>query len=413
MKNYSFKSIFVFLAVYFQNTELRIRAAASYRIFGYNILDFRVLSLRALASGFLSLALSFLALNPAAATSQLEPTKEPKVNTLLTNLHCSGKISDLDCYRDIIRETVLETEKRPGYQANHRPVRKMFLQGQRILVDTQDAEACSKVESFLKGQDFIQGSASEDFQGLCQSRNESDRYRSVTLMWETDETYFTEINLSGLKDTEQNLVNDTRNLMFGGALTLGALWLAPESFTNFDKKKIQEQNPFENWYDNVRRRPVMDKDGAFLNFVLHPISGAIYYSVARTEGASAFKSLGYSIMMSTFFWEYGLEATVERPSIQDLIATPLLGAVLGELGYHFSQKIEANGGRVLGSYRLGKILMVLLNPGRSISNAFNKIVGKKIIQSAEGNLVVGRKSDPFFVGQKYNYVGLQLGFKFY
>ncbi len=352
---------------------------------------------------------SFVICPPAMA----DLTSEPVTNTLLTNLNCSGQIGDIECYRNVIKEIALGNANGPFRSRPQQTQTKMYIQGQKIIFDTRDTEACSQVESFLKGNAFLSGRQSEPTEDLCRSADESDPYREVTLMWETDEAYFTEINLAGLKNTDRTLANDTRNIMFGGALVLGALWVSPESFSNFDKEKIREQNPFENWYDNVRRKPVKDKDGKLLNYVLHPISGAIYYSVARTQGASPWKSLGYSIMMSTFFWEYGIEATVERPSIQDLIATPLLGAILGELGYYFSQKIEAQGGRVFGSRKLGKVLMVLLNPGRSISDTMNRLLGKPFIQSAEGNLVLGRKNDPFFAGQKHNYVGLQLVFKFY
>ena len=208
------------------------------------------------------------------------------------------------------------------------------------------------------------------------------------------------------------MVNDSRNLLFAMGVNIGLLWMSPESFSNFDKDKIREQSIFENWKDNVTRKPVMDKDGKLLNYVLHPLSGAIYYSIARSNGMNRWESFGYSVMMSTFFWEYGIEATVERPSIQDLIATPVLGSILGEVGFYLAKKIENNGGKVLGSRKVGKLLMIILRPGESLVHGINKLLKKRAVQNAESQIVLARVKDPTRPGLKTNYIGLQLGFQF-
>jgi hypothetical protein len=361
-------------------------------------------------SGALGLAIVFaliLLLITGNLKAEVESTQiQLPANTLLTNKNCSGEIGDIKCYQNIIKEIARSNNVKTQMD-------KIYLEGQKIILDTSDPVACAKVESTLRRASFRQSYRSADLTTLCQSNaNPQDRYKEITLLWERDESYFTEINLADLKDTEKTLVNDTRNVVFGMGAALGALWLAPESFSNFNKEEIRKKDVIENYFDNIGRRPVKDKDGAFLNYVLHPIAGAIYYNIARTQGASKWESLGYSVMLSTFIWEYGIEATVERPSIQDLIATPLLGAILGEVAYQLSEKIEANGGKVLGSKRLGKLLMVILNPGRSISDAINHLIGKPFIQKAEAHLVVGRRSDPIFRGIKHNYVGIQIGIRF-
>ncbi len=83
---------------------------------------------------------------------------------------------------------------------------------------------------------------------------------------------------------------------------------------------------------------------------------------ARTNGCSAFKSFLYSFTMSTFAWEYGIEALAEIPSSTDIIITPGIGALVGEAFYRI-EKMMLNGDReVLGSRVLGEITLNLLNP---------------------------------------------------
>ncbi|WP_203249645.1 MULTISPECIES: DUF3943 domain-containing protein [Cysteiniphilum] len=64
-------------------------------------------------------------------------------------------------------------------------------------------------------------------------------------------------------------------------------------------------------------------------YIGHPYAGAIYYMAARDSGFGEFESFLYSAFISTFFWEYGVEAFAEVPSIQDLIVTPVDGWLLG------------------------------------------------------------------------------------
>jgi hypothetical protein len=161
----------------------------------------------------------------------------------------------------------------------------------------------------------------------------------------------------------------------------------------------------------VTRRPVIDKDDPVVNYIGHPLAGAAYYTMARHTGLSEMESFGYSVLMSTFFWEYGFEALAERPSIQDLIVTPVIGSLLGELFYQAELSIRANQGELLGSRRVGKVAMVVLNPMGSISGGINKVLGSKFIQSAQSELVMRRRRIPFTDIQS-SYLGLEMKFQF-
>lgn len=330
---------------------------------------------------------------------------------------CSGKISDVACYTDIIRRAAHRINVEEGMAYPQRPAppssltSKKLIEGQRIVIDTQDPEACAQVERFITKESFTPGTSSLPLSQLCEN-TDGDRFREITIMWERDEAYYSEINTSFLTSTEKNMITDTRNMLYSMGVVLGAFWMAPESFSNFNKEELAKRSVFENWREHVTNKPVRDKDGKFVNYVLHPIAGSIYYNIARTNGHSPLQSLGYSFMMSTFAWEYLFEATVERPSIQDLLNTPLLGSILGEIFFQLAKKVKENGGKVLGSKKLGKIVLLILNPGESISNGINEILGSRIIQSARTDLVLARKRDLARPGLRYNYIGIQIGFVF-
>jgi hypothetical protein len=164
-------------------------------------------------------------------------------------------------------------------------------------------------------------------------------------------------------------------------VAFGILWASPESFSNWDKEDIKENGVFNKWKQNVKAGPVMDEDDFFLNYVTHPLAGGIYYMTARTNNFSMAESFVYSALMSTLFWEYGVEAFAEVPSWQDLIVTPVIGSAMGE-GFHVIKKaIQKNHNRILGSRFAGETIMFLVDP-------FNQILdwcGYRSTNNAQAN----------------------------
>ena len=141
---------------------------------------------------------------------------------------------------------------------------------------------------------------------------------------------------------------------------MGVLALMPESTTNW--KDSENSNYFEKWWNHVKEGPVQDNDDGFLNYVTHPYWGAAYYMAARSSGASATNSFLYSFLISTFFWEYGLEAFAEVPSAQDLWITPVIGSILGEGFYLSKRHILENDYELLGSSILGHTAVWFMDP---------------------------------------------------
>ena len=177
--------------------------------------------------------------------------------------------------------------------------------------------------------------------------------------------------------TYPSLTRDYRKLGYNTAIVFGTtvvafcvLWSLPESFTKWDKEEMKKNGIGAKWKENVKAGPVIDEDNFFLNYVMHPYFGGVYYMTARSNGFNIFESFTYSAIMSTFFWEYGIEAFAEIPSVQDLIVTPVLGSVVGEGFFYAKKSILKNNSKILNSRFLGKTSLFLMDPLNTIMDSF-------------------------------------------
>ncbi|MGL5429593.1 MAG: DUF3943 domain-containing protein [Vibrio sp.] len=158
------------------------------------------------------------------------------------------------------------------------------------------------------------------------------------------------------------LTGQTYTILGLSVMTAGLMTLLPESITKWDADDRKLSNLGKKWKENVTSGPTWDRDEHFLNYIMHPYFGGVYYTAARHAGFNEFESFLYSATMSTFFWEYGVESFAEVPSWQDIFITPFFGAVVGELMFDAEQNIVANGGQVMGSNAAGDVTLFFLNP---------------------------------------------------
>ncbi|WP_281337410.1 DUF3943 domain-containing protein [Flavobacterium eburneipallidum] len=160
--------------------------------------------------------------------------------------------------------------------------------------------------------------------------------------------------------------------IFAGAAIIGfgVLWAMPESATNWDKEEMRKKGILWKWKQNVKEGPVWDKDDWVLNWVTHPYCGGVYYMTARSSGFNRLESFGYSALMSTFFWEYGIESFAEVPSVQDLIITPVVGSVVGEGFFYAKKSIVRHNHKILKSKILGYTALMLMDPFNTILDRF-------------------------------------------
>lgn len=147
---------------------------------------------------------------------------------------------------------------------------------------------------------------------------------------------------------------------------LSGLMTMPESITRWNKQSIMNGDFAEKWARNVNAGPTWDHDDWEINLIGHPVAGASYYMLARTSGFDPLEAFGFSALMSTLFWEYGLEAFAEIPSEQDLVLTPVVGSLLGEALFFAHTTIHRNHRELLGSRLLGETSLFLLDPAGSI-----------------------------------------------
>jgi Domain of unknown function (DUF3943) len=141
------------------------------------------------------------------------------------------------------------------------------------------------------------------------------------------------------------------------------LALMPKQNTNWDGNPLSRAG--SNFGRAYTTLPVWDGDIYFHNWIGHPYAGAFYYNMIRSQGGTIGQSFAFSAFQSVM-WEYVLESWAEQPSIQDLISTPLIGAVVGELFHRWSMAIIKKGKLNFGQ----KALVFFLNPSYVINNGY-------------------------------------------
>lgn len=210
----------------------------------------------------------------------------------------------------------------------------------------------------------VSGSADHDNQAMT----EIDR-RAVSFAWQKrmidQEDYYLSINSPYLDTNEQtsnysHLLMQTGYSVIAGVGAMVYLWNQPTSFTNWDKR--EETDFMTRYRANVARKPRFDDDDFVTNYVGHPLAGATYYVMARQNALVWYNAFFYSVFMSTFYWEYGLEAFAEVPSSQDLVITPVVGSMIGELMHQAKQSIKRSNNVLAGSKTLGRVALWILDP---------------------------------------------------
>lgn len=138
--------------------------------------------------------------------------------------------------------------------------------------------------------------------------------------------------------------------------------MLPRSITNWrDQYWLYFGQNFKRAYTMP---PIWDEDPWPVNYIGHPYQGAVFFNSLRSQNCSFMASAGFNIF-HTLLWEYVIEAVMERPSIQDLITTPLCGIALGELFHYLTKKMH-RGGFSTGE----KILVTIINPAYVINNGY-------------------------------------------
>ena len=115
--------------------------------------------------------------------------------------------------------------------------------------------------------------------------------------------------------------------------------------------------------ENFRHGFEWDNDHLSTNMFAHPYNGSIFYNAGRSNGFNFWQSELFAIGGSAM-WEMFMEC--EYPSTNDIIATPIGGAALGEVLYRTSDVVIDD--RTYGFERLGRELATfIINPRRGFT----------------------------------------------
>ena len=144
---------------------------------------------------------------------------------------------------------------------------------------------------------------------------------------------------------------------------IGVYAWAPTSFTGADKENAWPEAR-DHFKEAWTKPPVFDKDKEGVNFLGHPYFGMNFYLSQRNYGESPLYSFLFSTLTSTCF-EYFIESWSERPSVQDLLITPIVGSILGELVYRATQEMRKDG-LTTGE----KIVLTVINPLYVLQNGY-------------------------------------------
>ncbi len=142
------------------------------------------------------------------------------------------------------------------------------------------------------------------------------------------------------------------------------LYVGPEDISGWSDRE-RDNIGFEQWKTHVGT-VVWDRDHWFVNYVTHPYWGAAYYVRARERGFDKVGAFWVSVLFSTTY-EFGVEAFMEEPSIQDLIVTPLAGTLIGYYFDDIRRRIKSKPGPLSAG---DSLILNLTDP----LGAFNQMV---------------------------------------
>ena len=163
-----------------------------------------------------------------------------------------------------------------------------------------------------------------------------------------------------------------RNLLLAAGETFGmnmSLWA-------FDRYVLKGHYAYISWESikaNFKHGFDWDNDHLNTNMFAHPYNGSLFFNAGRSNGYNFWQSELFAIGGSAM-WELFMEC--EYPSTNDIIATPIGGAALGEVFYRTSDRILDD--RTTGGERFGReFASFLISPMKGITRLITGQAWKK------------------------------------
>ncbi len=144
----------------------------------------------------------------------------------------------------------------------------------------------------------------------------------------------------------------------------------------FDRYALQGHYAYISWEtikENFKHGFEWDNDHLNTNMFAHPYNGSMFYNAGRSNGFNYWQSELFAIGGSAM-WELFMER--EYPSTNDIIATPIGGAALGEVFYRASDLVLND--RATGGERIGReVAAFVIDPMRGITRIITGQAWKK------------------------------------
>jgi len=120
---------------------------------------------------------------------------------------------------------------------------------------------------------------------------------------------------------------------------------------------------FNTMKSNIETGFQWDNDGFLMNQFAHPYHGSQYFSAARSNGLSFWESQPYAFGGS-LMWELFMEN--EAPSYNDIINTPVSGALIGEITFRTADLV-IDESRTGFARVLSEALAMIINPVKGLN----------------------------------------------
>ena len=150
----------------------------------------------------------------------------------------------------------------------------------------------------------------------------------------------------------------------------------------FDRYVLKGRYAYISWSsikENFKNGFEWDNDHLNTNMFAHPYNGSLFFNAGRSNGFNFWQSELFAISGSVM-WELFMEC--EHPSTNDIIATPIGGAALGEVFYRASDLILDN--RTSGRERVGReVGAFIVSPMRGITRLLTGEAWKKSLHSGK------------------------------
>lgn len=119
---------------------------------------------------------------------------------------------------------------------------------------------------------------------------------------------------------------------------------------------------------------------------------------------------------SVFFWETDENNLSEGSFQEDVLMNPLIGGILNGILTSLQRDIKNNDSKLMGSQRMGRIMLVVLNPASTMVELANRSFGNRVFTGGTTEITTASPLTPYYPSGYFerppNYIGLQFQLRF-